>query len=381
MFKKRLKIWKKSIIIKLQNNFGGAYRVKIIAFFTSLMLVLLNCMGMTGDNATGHDDYRTYKNVILMIGDGMGFNTIEATKSLWSEELSMESMPVHCQSQTRSASSKVTDSAAGAIGVYNFAGLNVKTNVPKSLCEVAKENGMLAGVVTTDKTSGATPSCFSAHAAQRKMEKSISTRQMKSDLDLIWGAESESVTEALCNEGGFELITTSEEMNALEPGSKSFGQFNMDLFASASHEEGNPYLYEMTEKAIELLDSGDNGFFLMVEAAHIDKFSHKNIIGGATSQVIEFSKAIQVALDFAEEDGDTLVLVTADHETGGITYNEATGEYYYTTGSHTGVDVPVFVSAEDAGFVSGEAYKNCEISVQLGRVLGFDKEQFPATKF
>lgn len=368
--------------------------MKIIAFFTSIMLVFLNFFGMTGNNATGHDDYRTYKNVILMIGDGMGFNTIEATKSLTHEELSMESMPVHCQSQTRSASSKVTDSAAGAtalacgvrtyngaIGVYNFAGLNVKTNVPKSLTEVAKENGKLTGVVTTDKTSGATPSCFSVHAAQRKMEKSISTRQMQSDLDLIWGAQSESVTEALCNEGGFDLITTSEEMNALEPGSKSFGQFNMDLFASASHEEGNPYLYEMTEKAIDLLDSGDNGFFLMVEAAHIDKFSHKNIIGGATAQVVEFSKAIQVALDFAAEDGDTLVLVTADHETGGITYNEATGEYYYTTGSHTGVNVPVFVSAEDAGFVSGEAYKNCEISVQLGRVMGFDKEQFPATKF
>lgn len=368
--------------------------MKIIAFFTSIMLIFLNFFGMTGSNATGHEDYRTYKNVILMIGDGMGFNTIEATKSLRTDELSMESMPVHCQSQTRSASSKVTDSAAGAtalacgvrtyngaIGVYNFAGLNVKTNVPKSLTEVAKENGKLTGVVTTDKTSGATPSCFSAHAAQRKMEKSISTRQMKSDLDLIWGSESESVTEALCNEGGFELITTSEEMNALEPGSKSFGQFNIDSFANVNNDNGNPYLYEMTEKAIDLLDSGDNGFFLMVEAAHIDKFSHSNIIEGSTAQVVEFSKAIQVALDFAAEDGDTLVLVTADHETGGITYNEETGEYYYTTGSHTGVDVPVFVSAEDAGFVSGEAYKNCEISVQLGRVMGFDKDQFPATKF
>ena len=177
------------------------------------------------------------------------------------------------------------------------------------------------------------------------------------------------------------MITTSEEMNALEPGSKSFGQFNMDSFANVTDEGDNPYLYEMTEKAIELLDSGDNGFFLMVEAAHIDKFSHKNNIDGSTSQVVEFSKAIQTALDFAEKDGDTLVLVTADHETGGIKYDEAKDEYYYTTTSHTGVNVPVFVSAEDAGFVSGEAYKNCELSVQLARVLGWNEKVFPATKF
>lgn len=368
--------------------------MKIIAFFTSIMLVILNFFGMTGSNATGHKDYRTYKNVILMIGDGMGFNTIEATKKIKTDDLSMEKMPVRCQSKTRSASSIVTDSAAGAtalacgvrtyngaVSVYNFAGHFVKYNVPKSLCEVAKENGKLAGVVTTDKTSGATPACFSAHASQRKLENAISTRQMQSDLDLIWGSASESVTEALCNEGGFDMITTSEEMNALEPGSKSFGQFNIDSFANVTDEGDNPYLYEMTEKAIKLLDSGDNGFFLMVEAAHIDKFSHKNNIDGSTSQVVEFSKAIQTALDFAEEDGDTLVLVTADHETGGIKYDEAKDEYYYTTTSHTGVNVPVFVSAEDAGFVSGEAYKNCELSVQLARVLGWDEKVFPATKF
>ena len=76
----------------------------------------------------------------------------------------------------------------------------------------------------------------------------------------------------------------------------------------------------------------------------------------------------------------TLVLVTADHETGGITYNEETGEYYYTTKSHTGVNVPVYVSASDAGFITGEAYDNYCISTQLARVMGYDKSQFPKTK-
>ena len=107
---------------------------------------------------------------------------------------------------------------------------------------------------------------------------------------------------------------------------------------------------------------------------------HRNNFDGATSHLAEFSDAIQVALDYAAQDGDTLVLVTADHETGGITYNAETDEYYYTTGSHTGVNVPVYVSATDAGFVTGEAYKNCEVSVQLARVMGCDEKQFPRIK-
>ena len=169
-------------------------------------------------------------------------------------------------------------------------------------------------------------------------------------------------------------------MNALQPGTRSFAQFDMDAFANVTNNNDNPYLADMTKKAIELLNSNEKGFFLMVEAAHIDKFSHKNILEGSTAQVIEFNKAIQVAYDFAKQDGDTLILVTADHETGGITYNEETGEYYYTTKKHTGVNVPIYVSANDAGFITGEAYDNYCISTQLARVMGYDKTQFPKTK-
>ena len=364
-----------------------------ISIITAVLLLAGTMLGFYGTDGT-KNEYKTYKNVILMIGDGMGFNTVEAAKNRYGiNELPMETFPVHSQSKTRSASNEITDSAAGAtalscgvrtynnaVGVYPFAPFAKKFNTPKSLTELAKENGKSAGVVTTDKTSGATPASFSAHSFIRQFEPDISVDQMRSDLDLIWGSKSTTVTKLGCKLGGFELITTSAEMNALQPGTKSFAQFDIDAFANVTNDNDNPYLSDMTKKAIELLSNNDNGFFLMVEAAHIDKFSHKNILEGSTAQVIEFNKAIQVAYDFAKQDGDTLVLVTADHETGGITYNESTGEYYYTTTSHTGVNVPVYVSAADAGFITGEAYDNYCISTQLARVMGYDKSQFPKTK-
>ncbi len=142
----------------------------------------------------------------------------------------------------------------------------------------------------------------------------------------------------------------------------------------------SPYLSEMTEKAIDILDDNENGFFLMVEGACIDKFNHANDFEGSTKNVMEFSKAVQCALDYAKKDGETLVVVTADHETGGITLNEETGEYYYTTTNHSTADVPLYVSAENAGFTDGERVENYQIGVQISRILGAERNQFPAAK-
>lgn len=366
----------------------------IISLLTTVIMLFGNLFGLTGYKGTNHKDYRIYKNVILMIADGNGANTIAATKKLRNTGLAMDNMPVKCESKTRSLTDKVTDSAAGgtalatgirtyngAIGVYIFDPLGSFYNVPKNLSELAIENGKAAGVVTTDQTSGATPASFSAHAVNRSSEKNISKDQMRSDLTLIWGASSATVTPEFCAKKGFEYISNQTEMEALEPGTRSFGQFSFDDFKHVDNSNGTPYISDMTEKAIELLNADEDGFFLMVEGAQVDKFSHSNDIEGASAQLIEFSKAVQVALDFAEKDGDTLVLVTADHETGGITYNEATDEYYYTKTGHTGVNVPCFVSATDAGFVSGEAYKNCDISTQLARVMGYNNWQFPALRW
>lgn len=364
---------------------------KIVSFSIAVFFALYCAIGL-GNNVS--DDYRQYKNVILMIGDGMGENTLAVTRQRYNTTLTMDTMPVHGNSDTRSFILDYTDSAAGgsalSCGVriwdnsvarfpfYPFAPAD--TRVPISLTELAKNNGKTAGVVTTDQTSGATPAAFSAHALARQFEKDISSDQLKSDLDLIWGCESDSINEKNTAENGFTYVSTRTELMQLEPGSRSFAQFNIDDIKNCKNDFDSPTLAEMTTKAIELLNTDDDGFFLMVEGACIDKFSHENNFDGATMNVMAFDEAIKAALDFAEKDGDTLVVITADHETGGIKYNAEKDEYYYTAEKHTTADVPVFVSATDAGFTDGQIVENRQISVQIARVMGYGKNQFPAVK-
>lgn len=363
------------------------------AFTASLALFLsLYCLIGLGNNIS--NDHREYKNVILMIGDGMGVNTVAATKATKNVSLNLDKMPVYGRSDTRSFILDSTDSAAGgsalacgiriwsgSVAIFPYHIFNITgQKVPVSLTELAKANGKSAGVVTTDKTSGATPSAFSAHALSRKLEKTISSQQLNSNLDLIWGCESDSITKEKCEKNGFSFVQTATQMEALESGSRSFAQFDFDEMKYCTGEKDTPSIEQMTKKAIDLLDDNENGFFLMVEGACIDKFSHDNELDNATMNVVEFDKAVGYALDYAAKDGDTLVVVTADHETGGIKYNGVTDEYYYTSDGHTTADVPLYVSATDAGFTDGEAVENRQISVQIARVMGYGKDQFPAVK-
>ncbi len=363
------------------------------AITVSLALFLsLYCLIGLGNNVS--DDYREYKNVILMIGDGMGVNTVEATKATRGVSLALDTMPVCGRSDTRSFILDYTDSAAGgsalacgvriwanSVAIFPFHPFSVTgQNVPVSLTELAKANGKSAGVVTTDKTSGATPASFSAHALGRQLEKTISAQQLKCNLDLLWGCESDSISKDKCEKNGFTFVQTASEMEALESGSRSFAQFDFEEMKNCTGEKDTPSIEQMTKKAIDLLDDNENGFFLMVEGACIDKFSHKNNLEMATLNLVEFDKAVGYALEYAAKDGDTLVVVTADHETGGIKYNGVTGEYYYTTEGHTTADVPVYVSAKDAGFTNKDVVENRQISVQIARVMGFGKDQFPAVK-
>lgn len=356
------------------------------------MFLSLYCLIGLGNNVS--DDYREYKNVILMIGDGMGVNTVSATKDTRGVELNLDKMPVYGRSDTRSFIFDYTDSAAGgsalscgvriwanSVAIFPFYPFSLtKQKVPVSLTELAKANGKSAGVVTTDKTSGATPASFSAHAIARKLEKTISAQQLESDLDLIWGCESASISKEKCEENGFTFVQTATQLEALESSSRSFAQFDFDEMKNCTGKKDTPSIEQMTKKAIDLLDDNENGFFLMVEGACIDKFSHKNNLEGATMNLVEFDKAVGYAMDYAAKDGDTLVVVTADHETGGIKYNGVTGEYYYTSKGHTTADVPLYVSAKDAGFTDGAIVENRQISVQIARVMGYGKDQFPAVK-
>lgn len=360
---------------------------KIIAIFTAAVAVFGTFIpSITKDAATYHDT--NIKNVIFLIGDGMGYNHLDKTKKELGCSLVMETFPYNGSSRTRSLTDSITDSAAGGsalstgihlqnetVGVF-YSDKEGQYNVPKNLSEFFKEKGKLTGIVTTDETTGATPSDFSAHCESRYNTQELTEDQMASDLDLIWGGANGVATKEMAEKAGFTYVTDYNGLMALTPGKRSYAQFVNPTWTLTQSEPNTPNLEQMAKKAIELLNTTDNGFFLMIEGAHIDKNSHKNNSKTMMQALKEFDQTVNVALDFAKKDGHTLVVITADHETGGIALDK-NGNYVFTQGYHSASDVPVFVYGSSKILETGETLNNYDIPRRIAYLTGATEEQFP----
>lgn len=338
------------------------------------------------------EEFEQVQNVIYLIGDGMGPLHLEKAKQERNITLTMDTFDYIGRSQTRSQANPVTDSAAGAtalacgvrtfngyVGVFYYDPLHVESQ-PKSLTELCIEKGMMTGIVTTDSTSGATPSGFSVHTSSRNNTEDIDTQQMNSDIDLIWGGTSDYISQETCEANGFTFVKTYSEMMAVEEGERSFAQFDNDTWYVNQYDAETPTLSQMAMKAIDVLDDTDEGFFIMIEGAHIDKHSHSNLDAEMAEALEEFDRTVAAALDYAEKDGNTLVVVTADHETGGIVLNDD-GTYSFTSGSHSGANVPVLVYGSDTFLEDGEVVKNIDIPVRIAYSLGFEEGDIPYEQF
>lgn len=338
------------------------------------------------------EEYDQVQNVIYLVGDGMGPLHLEKAKQERNISLTMDTFEYIGRAQTRSQANPVTDSAAGAtalacgvktfngyVGVFYYDPLHVESQ-PKSITELCMEKGMMTGIVTSDATSGATPSGFSVHTSSRNNTEDIDTQQMNSDIDLIWGGTSDYVTQEQCEANGFTFVKTYSEMMAVEEGERSFAQFDNGTWYTEQYDAETPTLSQMAVKAIDVLDDTDEGFFLMIEGAHIDKHSHSNLDAEMGEALEEFDRTIAAVLDYAEKDGNTLVVVTADHETGGIVLGDD-GTYSFTQGSHSGADVPLLVYGSDNFIENGETVDNIEIPERIAYSLGFTADQFPYEVF
>lgn len=356
---------------------------RILAFMTAAIVSVSNLSPFVPEKKTDFDEC---KNVIFMIGDGMGFNSIKMAEQVLDKDLTaFDSFPLQGESKTACATPLITtDSAAGGtalatgvrvsrntVGVYP-SDIDAKKIYPMNLCELAVSQGKAAGIVTTAKTYDATPADFSAHVANRDNHDEIHRQQINSSLSLLWGEKDTDLNMDEVRKNGFDVIWNKDDMLALNSSQKSFGQFSYDLWKDGARED-MPTLAEMTEKAVDLLDDDDDGFFLMVEAAHIDKRADKKDKEGASLVTDAFDKAISFALRYAEENGDTLVVVTADHETGGII--KLGGEYTYTTTLHTKKNVPLLVYGCDNFIKQGEKIENREIGRRTACVMG--EKNFP----
>ncbi|MBQ6898638.1 MAG: alkaline phosphatase [Clostridia bacterium] len=362
---------------------------KIIVSIMSFVVMFSSLFGL--NFIAPSDEAQEVKNVIIMIGDGMGFNHLYATEYTHGVKLQvLNRMEYYGSQQTASSSSPVTDSAAGGtalatggrtingyVGVYPTDPLAAIAE-PASITDVAMKYGKATGIVTSDSIMGATPSSFSAHVRDRDLAEDIFDQQVVSEIDLIWGgAAPDIVTEERVNENGKAFVDSLSEVQALTYGQKSIGQFNSDvMWTGEDNGTDDPTLSELAVEAINILNKDEDGFFMMIEGAHIDKRSHDQDGEGAMKAVLEFDKTIGAVLDFAEKDGNTLVIVTADHETGGVT-RMPKGNYKWLIGSHTGADVPFFVYGADSVIANDETAKNTDIPDRAVAYMTNNEQVFP----
>lgn len=304
----------------------------------------------------------TPKNIILLIGDGMGMGAITAARcrDLGPDgRLVMDSMPVTGLALTHSASGLVTDSAAS--GTALACGVKTKNGMIgqdpsgarlRSILEAARDMGKSTGVVTTDALVGATPAAFYAHVENRGQGDDIAAQVLSSRVQVAFGGgRSRFVPKTDSQDGradgrdllddarkrGYDVVGSTEELR------QSTSDRVLGLFADAS----NPSLDELTAKAISVLNRNQKGFFLMVESSWPDGGGHSNNVDLSVKGVRALDAALREALDLAEADGETLVVVTADHETGGLAVQNPDEKNpgvkpQWTGGGHTGNMVAIY---------------------------------------
>ncbi len=272
----------------------------------------------------------TPKNVILFIGDGMAgpqrMIAEDFSRKIGKGPLAMNALPYQSKTRTHSANAAVTDSAAAATAIAcgvktdsTMLGVTPNKMPAESCAEVAKKAGKKVGVCTTVTITHATPAGFYAHIPSRYDVKGIALDLVRSGFDFFAGGGKDACAAAATN--GYRIVKTRDEFLKLKPGDgkilTGFTSENLDYAIERKSASAQPSLAEITAKAIEVLDNPD-GFFLMVEGGLIDWACHANDAAAAMREVLALDEAVRVALTFQKKSPETLVIVTGDHETGGL---------------------------------------------------------------
>ncbi|NNE29244.1 MAG: alkaline phosphatase [Saprospiraceae bacterium] len=330
------------------------------------------------------------KNIILCIGDGMGLGQITGGLYSNSNKLELERFPVIGLHKNHASNKLITDSAAAATAfscgkkTYNGAiGVDSEKRPCKTVLEMAQEKGMATGLVTTSTIVHATPASFAAHQPQRRMYEEIALDMSDSGVDYMVGGgkkffdrreDERDLLEEMRNAGYTISDYFEEDFSKTKiPLQGKFG------FLTADNDplplsQGRKYFKRAALSALPFLHSrSDNGFFLMIEGAQIDWGGHSNEGDYIVSELLEFDEILGKVLDFAAREGNTLVVVTADHETGGYSIIGESKmdslEVKFTTGYHSATMVPVFAYGPGSEEFSG-IYDNTAIFDKLVKLRG-----------
>jgi alkaline phosphatase len=312
------------------------------------------------------------KNIILFIGDGMGTAQVYGAMTASEHKLILESFPFTGFSKTYSYDNYVTDSGAGGTAIAcgiktrnEMIGMSPDSVPVNSILEIAHQNKMATGIVVTSSVTDATPAAFVAHVINRGYYEDIAKAYLNGTVDVFIGGGEGNFRDRLDNadltimlkKQGYDVVYSIDSLK------KSSSRMIAGLLAKGNMptvRKGRVgVLSEMTRKAIQTLSRDPNGFFLMVEGSLIDKNAHGKNLPETLTEVIDMDEAIGVAKDFADKNKQTLIVVTADHETGGLTLvdgdikNHLVTGSFIESGSHTGVMIPIFSYGAGAQYFSG----------------------------
>lgn len=339
------------------------------------------------------------ENIIFMIGDGMGISHISATQIQQDyKPLAIERAEFVGLCKTHSTDNTITDSAAAgtalAIGYKTnneMIGVTPDGTPHPSVRERAERAGMATGIVATYAVTHATPAAFVAHTISRHLEEDIATYYLTNQVDVFMGggskffnqrSDSRNLLDSL-KERGYTVAFDISELEDVEQGRVAL-LASPKALPSANNNRGD-FLPKATHKALEILTNNatkeDTGFFLMVEGSQIDGKAHGNDLEGTVLEIIDFDAAVEVAFNYADTHPGTLVVVTADHETGGLTIingsgtfdpNDKSVDYEWSTSGHSGAMVPIFAYGTGAEHFSG-VFDNTDLPRIMWQLLGLEE--------
>lgn len=330
------------------------------------------------------------KNVILLIGDGMGLSQISAAIYNRAKINVLEEFPVIGIQKTYSVDNLVTDSAASATAIAtgqkttnSSIGMDPEGQPLETILEQAENKGLATGLIATSSIVHATPASFIAHVENRNFYEDIATFFLETEIDFFIGGgkqyfdrrkkDERDLIQELRDNGYLISDYFNDELRTTKPSpAKNFGFFTADN-QPVSAFQGRDYLPLATDIALKYLpQKSEKGFFVMIEGSQIDWSGHANQAGPILSELKDFNRAVRLALNFAKADGETLVIVTADHETGGLAINPESKlknlKIKFTTNGHTATMVPVFAYGPGANEFGG-IYENTAIYQKMKKLL------------
>ena len=325
------------------------------------------------------------KNVILMIGDGMSLMHVYSAWTANRGKLFLDNCQAVGLSKTYCADKLITDSGAGGTAIatgqktnYHSVGVDTQGRPLKSLVDLAAAKGKSTGIAVTCRLWDATPADFCCHNKDRDAEAEIVADYVNCNADYVFGGgaklfenrEDERDLFKELRDKGFQTPRSWDELVGIKSGKVFAVPYPVDTPLPA---ERGDLLARASLKGIELLDQNKNGFFMMIEGSQLDDYGHFNDLDLLMQETHDFDRTIGAIYEWAAKDGETLVVVTADHETGGLTLVDgdlAEGKIVckFSTGGHSGVMVPVYAFGPGAEEFTG-IFENTAIFDKIKKLL------------